>query len=67
MTKNFLKLPQVMQKTSLSRTSVYRMMANNEFPKSYGVGDRSKIWLESEIEEWMESIVTANNSKSESV
>ncbi|XNJ77419.1 AlpA family transcriptional regulator [Vibrio cyclitrophicus] len=49
----FIKLKEVMHKTALSRSSVYRKMDEGKFPKSISTGDRSVVWKESEIEEWM--------------
>ena len=51
----FLKLKEVMQKTALSRSAIYRKMDEGSFPKSVSLGDRAVAWIESEVEEWMES------------
>ncbi|MDA0385963.1 MULTISPECIES: AlpA family transcriptional regulator [Vibrio harveyi group] len=51
----FLKLKDVMDKTALSRSAIYRKMGNGLFPQSISLGDRAVAWIESEIEEWMES------------
>ncbi|ARP38110.1 AlpA family transcriptional regulator [Vibrio splendidus] len=50
----FLKLKEVMQKTALSRSAIYRKMNDDEFPKSIGLGDRAVAWVEGEVDEWME-------------
>ncbi|ODS04418.1 uncharacterized protein VSF3289_03557 [Vibrio scophthalmi] len=50
----FLKLKEVMQKTALSRSAIYRKMNEGTFPKSVNLGDRAVAWVESEVEEWME-------------
>ncbi|EJR0961158.1 TPA: AlpA family phage regulatory protein [Vibrio parahaemolyticus] len=50
----FLKLKEVMQKTALSRSAIYRKMDEGSFPKSVSLGDRAVAWIESEVEEWME-------------
>ncbi|MDA9556995.1 AlpA family transcriptional regulator [Vibrio sp.] len=49
----FLKLNQVIEKTSLSRSSIYRKMDSKEFPLAINLGGRAIAWLESDIEEWM--------------
>lgn len=51
----FLKLKEVMEKTALSRSAIYRKMNEDQFPKSISLGDRAVAWVESEVEEWMES------------
>jgi prophage regulatory protein len=43
----FIKLKEVMHKTALSRSSVYRKMDEGQFPKSISTGDRSVVWKES--------------------
>ncbi|ORT49523.1 transcriptional regulator [Vibrio sp. qd031] len=50
----FLKLKEVMEKTALSRSAIYRKMNDDEFPKSISLGDRAVAWVESEVELWME-------------
>ncbi|WP_171393453.1 AlpA family transcriptional regulator [Vibrio mediterranei] len=55
----FLKLKEVMQKTALSRSAIYRKMDEGSFPKSVSLGDRAVAWIESEVEEWMEKILLA--------
>ncbi|MEZ8880022.1 AlpA family transcriptional regulator [Vibrio lentus] len=50
----FLKLKEVMQKTALSRSAIYRKMNDDEFPKSITLGERAVAWVEKEVDEWME-------------
>ncbi|MGI2831417.1 AlpA family transcriptional regulator [Vibrio sp. B513a] len=50
----FLKLKEVMQKTALSRSAIYRKMNEDQFPQSVSLGDRAVAWVESEVDEWME-------------
>ncbi|HFC9446839.1 TPA: AlpA family transcriptional regulator [Vibrio cholerae] len=49
----FLKLKEVMEKTALSRSAIYRKMNEGEFPQSVSLGDRAVAWVESEVDEWM--------------
>ncbi|MBY8210886.1 AlpA family transcriptional regulator [Vibrio diazotrophicus] len=49
----FLKLKEVMEKTALSRSAIYRKMSDEEFPQSVSLGDRAVAWVESEVDEWM--------------
>ncbi|ECD9611695.1 AlpA family phage regulatory protein [Salmonella enterica subsp. salamae] len=49
----FLRLAQVMDKTGLKRSQVYAYMKTGDFPKSIKIGPSSVAWLESEIEEWI--------------
>ncbi|AMF95107.2 transcriptional regulator [Vibrio fluvialis] len=49
----FLKLKEVMEKTALSRSAIYRKMNDGEFPESVSLGERAVAWVESEVDEWM--------------
>ena len=52
----FLRLKEVMSLTGLGRSTSYKFMADEtDFPKSVPLGGRAVAWVESEIEEWMES------------
>ncbi|AVH31075.1 transcriptional regulator [Vibrio fluvialis] len=52
----FLRLKEVMSLTGLGRSTIYKFMADEtDFPKSVPLGRRAVAWVESEIEEWMES------------
>ncbi|EBX8629359.1 AlpA family transcriptional regulator [Salmonella enterica] len=51
--QRFLRLTQVMDKTGLKRSQVYAYMKTGDFPKSVKIGPSSVAWLESEIDEWI--------------
>lgn len=48
-----LRLPEVKQRTGLSRSSIYLRMSNNEFPASISLGGRAIGWVEKDIDEWI--------------
>lgn len=49
----FIKLNDVVKVTSLSKSTIYRLVAENDFPRQVPLGGKSVAWVESEIEEWM--------------
>lgn len=51
--QRFLRLTQVLDKTGLKRSQVYAYMKTGDFPKSVKIGPSSVAWLESEIDEWI--------------
>jgi prophage regulatory protein len=57
MSKKFIRLPEVKNKTGLSRSSIYLRMSNGEFPQSISLGGRAIGWLESDINEWLEQCI----------
>ncbi|WP_273150760.1 helix-turn-helix transcriptional regulator [Methylophaga thiooxydans] len=50
-----LRLKDVMAKTGLSRSCIYKYITEGKFPESIKLGQRSVGWVESEIDEWLES------------
>lgn len=63
MSKKFIRLPEVKNKTGLSRSSIYLRMSNGEFPLSISLGGCRAIgWLESDIEQWLEDCIAASKA-----
>jgi prophage regulatory protein len=58
----FIKLPQVISITGLSRSAVYQAISEGRFPKQINLGARSIAFLESEVQEWMEHCVANRRS-----
>ncbi|CAM1360801.1 DNA-binding transcriptional activator AlpA [Tenacibaculum litopenaei] len=54
MPNRILKLPEVIQKTGLSRSTIYAYKKEGIFPESIKLGKRSIGWLEQDIENWFE-------------
>ena len=52
MTK-ILKLPDVMEATALSRSSIYSYIQQNTFPQPVPLGRRAVGWLETEVTDWI--------------
>lgn len=48
-----IRLPEVKQRTGLSRSSIYRLMAESNFPQSCKLGERIIAWVESDIDRWL--------------
>lgn len=58
----FIKLPQVISITGLSRSAVYQAISEGRFPKQINLGARSIAFLESEVQEWMEHCIANRRS-----
>ncbi|WP_405237560.1 helix-turn-helix transcriptional regulator [Lentisalinibacter orientalis] len=56
MAHRFLRLPDVMQRTGLSRSSIYAKIAEQDFPSPVRLGahGRSVAWVEAEVIGWIE-------------
>ena len=56
--KSFIRIKEVMERTTLSKSTIYRLMDRKEFPKPIklrGMGDRVVLWVNSEVDEWIEN------------
>ena len=48
-----LRLPQVREKTGLSRSGIYERIKNGGFPPPINLGGRTVGWLDVEIDAWI--------------
>jgi prophage regulatory protein len=48
-----IKLKEVIEKTSLGRSTIYEFMTKGTFPKQVSLGAKSVAWLESEVDDWI--------------
>lgn len=52
--ERFIRLPEVLYTTGLSRSTVYEMMSRKQFPVQVSLGGKNVAWLASEVEQWMD-------------
>jgi prophage regulatory protein len=48
-----LRLKTVLERTGLSRSSLYRKVAEGSFPRQLKIGERSSGWRESAVDLWI--------------
>jgi prophage regulatory protein len=53
MSKKILRLPIVLDRTGLSRSTVYLRVSEGKFPRPVSLGARAVGWIETEVEEWI--------------
>lgn len=52
-----VRMKEVIQRTGLSRSTLYLRMKSGDFPQSFSLGTPNAIgWLESDIDGWIEKI-----------
>jgi prophage regulatory protein len=51
--KKILRLPQVIERTGLCRTSIYYQIGAGTFPKQVKIGLRAVGWHEESIDKWI--------------
>ena len=58
-----IRLKQVKARTGLSRTTIYRFMSINEFPKQIKLGPKSSGWLIDEVDEWIKRQIQIRDNR----
>ena len=53
MPRKILRLPVVLDRTGLSRSTVYLRVTEGRFPRPVSLGARDVGWIETEVEEWI--------------
>ncbi len=61
----FVRMPELISRTGLSRSHIYKLQSSGSFPKSISLcGGRAVGWLDSEIDEWMEYRINQSRGRS---
>ncbi len=61
----FLRLPEVMARTGLSRSTIYVRLDQGRFPSPVSLGGRAVGWIEAEIDEWMRNRIAESRNNAE--
>lgn len=57
-----LRRNQVVERTGLSRSTIYARISENSFPRPVTLGGKRAVgWLEAEIELWIQSIIATRH------
>lgn len=65
-TKTIWRLPVVMARTGLSRSSIYAKMAAGDFPPSINLGPRAVGWISDEVIGWLEVQIDRSRNRDKS-
>ncbi len=52
---HFLRLPSVLARTGLSKTTIYRLIGEGDFPHPVKLGPRASAWRAADVEGWAQS------------
>lgn len=55
----FLEFREVARRTSLSRTTMDRMIADGSFPSPVKISRNRKAWIEDEVTKWQMELIEA--------
>jgi prophage regulatory protein len=65
MSQQILRLPDVIKKTGLCRSMIYRLLNQGKFPKRIKLSERSMGFYEHEVDAWLESRAAQRDEVSE--
>jgi prophage regulatory protein len=51
----FLRMPSVVRRTGLGRSTIYRLVAERKFPSPVKLAARAVAWRRSDLDRWSES------------
>jgi prophage regulatory protein len=49
-----IRMPVVIQYTGLARSTIYKKIAQKDFPKPFSLSAKAVGWLESDIQKWID-------------
>jgi len=55
MNSRILRMREVIQRIGLSRSTIYKLMGNDDFPRPMKLGSQAIGWRDSDIEAWISS------------
>lgn len=57
----WLRVGDLRPKTGMSKSTIYRIIAENDFPQPYKTPKGGvSVWLESEVDSWMQSVMKSS-------
>lgn len=62
-----LRMPEVVARTGLSRSTIYARMSEGTFPPQISLGGRAVGWLETSIDEWIRNRIAESRGGGEAV
>lgn len=58
-TKKLLRIGEVARKTTFSKPHIYTLIRQGKFPKPIKLSANTSVWLESEIDTWLDARIQA--------
>lgn len=66
MSTRVLRLPDVVKRTGLPRSTIYARISSLDFPRQVSLGGRTVGWIESEVEAWLKAKIDVSGFGDES-
>ncbi len=61
--RTICRLPEVMARTGLSRSTIYDLIHKGQFPSQINLGPRAVGWVENEIVDWIEARIDESRAR----
>lgn len=62
MSEQIIKLPEVVKTTGLARSTIYKLISENSFPKQIKLTSFSSGWIQSEVNKWIEERIALSRN-----
>lgn len=62
MARRLIRLPVVIDRTGLSKSTIYARAADGSFPKPVPLGNSLSGWIEDEVDAWIECRITERDA-----
>lgn len=58
-----IRLPEVLERTGYGKARIYRLISEGRFPAPVKIGVRAVAFVESEVDEWIQSVIETSRIK----
>lgn len=58
-----IRLPEVIKRTGVSRTTIYRLISKKSFPSPIKISEKTIAFVESEVNDWIEKLIHSSRNK----
>ena len=55
-----IRLPEVLERTGYGKAWIYRLISESRFPAPVKIGVRAVAFVESEVDEWIQSVIESS-------
>lgn len=63
MAKRFIRLPETLDKTGVQKSKLWDMVKKKEFPQPIKLSPGTTVWIESEVDQWVENKISEYRSE----
>ncbi|EBP4364576.1 AlpA family transcriptional regulator [Salmonella enterica] len=61
--QSLIRLPEVLKRTGFGKAWIYRLISEGRFPAPVKIGVRAIAFVESEVDEWIQSVIETSRIK----